>query len=91
MNAAQKLLEWRKGRNLSQREAAELAGLTKAAWQAYEAGASPKATAIDAIQKITDGAVSLSDWIESEETKAVRRAKASARRVRHGGGRRRVA
>jgi len=80
--AARKLVSWRLAQDLSQREAAELAGLTKAAWQSYESGASPKAPAIAAIQSVTNGAVSLQDWTESEQDKAVRRARASSKRVR---------
>lgn len=84
MTAGQKLLAWRKKLGLSQREAAARAGLTKAAWQSYEAGSSPKAPAIGSIQRVTDGEVSLSDWAETEEQKVVRRARANAHRVRSG-------
>lgn len=84
MQAPEKLRRWRKARGLSQAEAATKAGLTKAAWQSYETGSSPKASAVDAIQRVTDGEVALSDWIESDEAKLVRRARAAAARVRTG-------
>ena len=80
--AGKKLLAWRLERGLSQLAAAELGGLTKAAWHSYENGASPKAPAIDAIQRLTDGKVSLEDWRVMEEEKIIRRARTAARRVR---------
>lgn len=91
MTAAEKLVRWRKrqndGRGISQKEAAVRAGLAQAVWQGAEAGKSPRASNIDAFIRVTDGEVTLSDFAESDEVKAVRRARAAAKRVRHGGGR----
>ena len=82
MRAAQKLLEWRKARGLSQRAAATQAGLTQNQWQSYEAGGSPRAAAMAALVKLTGGFVTLSDWLESDEERAVRRARFASKRVR---------
>lgn len=74
-------MTWRHERGLSQREAAKLAGLSQPAWQAYENGGLPKTPAAVSIERITDGAVRVVDWTESEEVRAVRRARAKTRRV----------
>lgn len=81
MTPGEKLVEWRHARGLSQRAAAKLAGLSGAAWQAYESGGLPKTPAAVTIERITDGAVKVLDWAESEEERAVRRARAKAKRV----------
>lgn len=81
MTAAEKLVKWRLENGLSQREAARLAEVSQPAWQSYESGAIPKTPAATAIARVTKGAVAVSDWVESEEVRAVRRARAKTRRV----------
>lgn len=82
MTANEKLLAWRKKKGLTQREAAALTGVSQPAWQAYENSGIPKTPAATAIERVTDGFVSVNDWVESEETRAVRRARAASKRVR---------
>lgn len=84
MTPAEKLVKWRHEHALSQKQAAEMAGLSQPAWQAYENGGLPKTPAAVAIEKITKGAVKVFDWAESEEDRAVRRAKSKAKRVPRG-------
>lgn len=74
-------MKWRHANGLTQREAARRAGLSQPAWQAYESGGLPKTPAALSIERLTDGAVSVTDWAESEEERAVRRARAASRRV----------
>lgn len=65
MSAAEKLGAWRKSRELSQREAAKMAGISQAAWQALEAG-TIKRLGLDVaarIVEVTDGAVALADLV----------------------------
>ena len=81
MTAAEKLVKWRHDNGLSQRAAAKKAGLSQPAWQSYESGGLPKTPAAVKIERATGGAVTVSDWVESEETRAVRRARSSAKRV----------
>lgn len=81
MTPAEKLVKWRHERGLSQREAAALAGLSQPAWHAYENGGLPKTPAATSIESATGGAVRVTDWVESEETRSVRRARAKAKRV----------
>jgi transcriptional regulator with XRE-family HTH domain len=85
--AGSKMVDWRKRNDLSQRQAAKKAGLTHAVWQAVESGSSPRADAIARIVDVTGGEVSLDDFREPDADKAVRRAIAESKRVRHGGGR----
>jgi transcriptional regulator with XRE-family HTH domain len=81
MNAGEKLLKWRHEQGLSQKQAAEKAGLSQPAWQAYESGGLPRTPAASTIERITDGAVKVSDWEESELKRAERRARSKAKRV----------
>lgn len=81
MTPDEKLLEWRQNNGLSQEAAGKKAGLTKAAWQSYESGTIPKTPAAVAIERVTDGAVKVSDWMESEVKRAERRARSKMKRV----------
>lgn len=65
MDAAAKLMSWRKRLELSQREAAKMAGISQAAWQALEAG-TMKRLGLDVaarIVEVTAGAVALADLV----------------------------
>lgn len=81
LSPGEKLVRWRHEKGLSQRAAAALAGLSQPAWQAYECGGLPKTPAATSIERITSGAVRVTDWVESEDARVVRRARAKAKRV----------
>lgn len=83
MNAGQKLLAWRKRAGLTQFKAAKAAGISQPTWQGYEAGTKvPSVSTLQRLIDLTDGAVSLADYAESEESAAVKRAQRAARTVR---------
>lgn len=81
MTAAEKLIQWRLGKGLSQRKAAKLVGLSHVSWHAWENGGLPTTNMALVIEKITDGVVAVSDWAESEEARAIKQARTKARRV----------
>lgn len=84
MNVKQRLVAWRKGRGLSQRAAAKLAGISHVAWQSYEAEETASCPGINAallIADVTGGEISVEDWREADVVKAIRRARAAAKRV----------
>ena len=84
MHVKHRLIAWRKGRGLSQRDAARLAGVSQAAWNSYEDAESTSCPGINAaleIARITDGAVPVEEWREADSAKAVRRAVAASKRV----------
>lgn len=77
-------MEWRKRKGLSQRAAAKLSGLSHVAWQSYEDDGSTSCPGINAalaIATVTDGEIAVEDWREADTAKAVRRARALAKRV----------
>ncbi len=82
MTPGEKLVRWRRENGMTQRAAAKLAGLSHATWHAYESGGLPRTPAAVAIERVTNGAVAVGDWVESEEDRAVRRARAASKRVR---------
>lgn len=85
MHVKHLLVEWRKGQGLSQREAAEMAGVSQAAWFSYEDATSNSCPGINAalhIARITEGAVPVEAWREADVAKAERRARAASKRVR---------
>ena len=76
MHVSKRLLHWRLGRGISQRDAAKLADVTQSAWQRYEDGKSrPKQRSADAIERLTEGSIRASEWAETDEEVAVRRAR----------------
>lgn len=84
MHVKQRLEDWRKKRELSQRAAAKLAGLSHVAWQSYEDTTSTSCPGINAalaIAAVTEGEIAVEDWREADTAKAVRRARAMAKRV----------
>lgn len=85
MHVKQRLVEWRKKRGLSQREAARLARVSQASWNAYEDDESTSCPGVNAalsIEEVTDGEVRVADWREADSVKAVRKARAASKRVR---------
>jgi transcriptional regulator with XRE-family HTH domain len=82
MHAGQKLLAWRKSKGLTQRKAAIAFGVTQPTWQGYEDGKPPATKLLQRLIEMTDGAVSLADYAESDEELAKRRAQREARTVR---------
>lgn len=64
-SAAQRLCAWRKGRGLSQREAAALAGISQAAWYTLEAGKTRRVSLrlAHAVEVATEGEVAVNDWL----------------------------
>ncbi len=80
----QRLEDWRLRRKLSQRAAAKLAGLSHVAWQSYEDSTSTSCPGINAalaIATVTEGEIPVEAWREADTAKAVRRARAMAKRV----------
>ena len=80
MTPGQKLIAWRKRRKLSQRDAAELVGVSQPSWQAYEAGGVPRTTVASTIERVTDGAVLVADWSEREALQSALRGPPKSRR-----------
>lgn len=84
MHVKYRLVAWRKEQGLSQREAAAKACVSQAAWQSYEDAESTSCPGINAalnIEAVTGGAIAVSDWREADAAKAVRKARAAAKRV----------
>jgi DNA-binding XRE family transcriptional regulator len=84
MDVKHRLVEWRKGKGLSQREAARLAGVSQAAWQSYEdarATSCPGVNAALCIEEVTEGEICVDDWREADSAKAARKAVAASKRV----------
>ena len=84
MHVKHRLVEWRKGAGLSQREAAALAKVSQAAWQSYEDDTSvacPGVNAALAIERVTGGEIQVRDWSEADAVKAARRARSIEKRV----------
>jgi DNA-binding XRE family transcriptional regulator len=84
MHVKQRLVQWRKERGLSQRDAARLAGVSQAAWNSYEDDNSSSCPGINAaleIARVTEGRIPVEDWRESDIARAVRRTRAAAKRV----------
>ena len=84
MHVKHQLVAWRQRENISQREAARRAKVSQAAWQSYEddtSTACPGINAALAIQELTKGEVPVTEWRELDVAKAVRKARAAAKRV----------
>lgn len=62
---AERLRAWRDERDLSQREAARLAGVSQAAWYTLEAGKTHRISLrlAAAIERATGGAIAVNDWL----------------------------
>ena len=80
--AAEKLVAWRLGQQLSQREAAARIGVSQPAYQAYETGGVPGIFAALAIERATAGAVQIREWAEPSARDRRRRPKRRAARAR---------
>lgn len=78
MDVREKLKAWRGERDISQADAAKLAGFTQAAWCSYESGRVPVTGHALRIQEVTAGSpnhVRVEDWMPliQEQRKARRR------------------
>lgn len=82
MTTGERLLDWRLSQNLSQRQAAEMAGVSQAQWHAYETGGKPGIDAAIRIETATSSKIRILDWQDTEEERAERRARSATRRVR---------
>jgi DNA-binding XRE family transcriptional regulator len=67
---SQLLRTWRAAKGLTQTAAAALVPASAAAWCEWETGAIPKLKVAFRIEEITDGAVPVSAWNETEERAA---------------------
>jgi transcriptional regulator with XRE-family HTH domain len=74
MGQATALADWRIEQNLTQAEAAEKIGVSRAAWQAWEGGVPPGLGNALALEKLTEGAVTAAEWVKPRR---------KGRRVRH--------
>lgn len=85
MHVKHRLVEWRKRKELSQRDAAKLANVSQAAWQSYENDLSESCPGINAalvIAEITKGEIAVEDWRQLDVAKAIRRERTAAKRVK---------
>lgn len=69
MTTGERLRNWRKKAGLSQDQAAKLVGTIQATWRAWESGSTPEADYIEALEKLTKGAVSFSGWARDRRKK----------------------
>lgn len=58
-----------------------MAGVSQPTWQGYENGAPPATTRLQRIIELTEGAVTVADYAESDEEVAKRKAQRAARTV----------
>lgn len=66
--AARRLAVWRKSKDLSQEQAAQLAGVSQATWSTWEVGeAVPRLHAAFEVQRLTRGLVRARDWLAPED------------------------
>lgn len=80
MTRGQKLVAWRLAKGLTQRKAAEEAGTDQPTWHGMENGSIPRDGALMLrIQEMTDGAVTVADFTETDEERAMRAARREAR------------
>jgi transcriptional regulator with XRE-family HTH domain len=80
MDTCEKILHWRTGEGLNQRQAAARAGISQAAWQALESGRCKRIGLDVAVRvvKACDGAVSLDDLIGLSSREKRRRPRRAA-------------
>jgi transcriptional regulator with XRE-family HTH domain len=80
--ASEKLLAWRLAGGLSQRQAAERADISQAAWCEYESGngSTPKVDQAIRIAALTKGHVAVEDWATPTLVRAERKRRVQERR-----------
>lgn len=80
MTRGQKLVAWRLAKGWTQRRAAEEAGTNQPTWHGLENGSIPRdGKLMERVEEMTDGAVTVSDFTESDEERALRMARREAR------------
>jgi transcriptional regulator with XRE-family HTH domain len=81
MDVGEKLRVWREKVGLSQDEAARRVGTSQRTWGAWEAnGTTPEIDFAEAIEKMTNGGISMRDWARGRRRrrKAARAAESSS-------------
>lgn len=70
-NAAmgKRLKAWRKRLGISQEGAAKRLGTSQRTWAAWELGSTPEVDYCEALEDLTGGEISISDWVESRRKK----------------------
>lgn len=76
MQAAQKLKAWRERMELSQTALSKLLGCDQSMISHYERGGLPSYRRMKKIERVTDGAVSITDWGSGPDPAAIARAPA---------------
>ena len=69
MTTGEKLRTWREKSGLTQDQAAKCIGATQATWKAWEHGSTPEADYIEAIEKLTHGAILFRHWARCRRRK----------------------
>lgn len=62
MTMGERLKGWRTKNGLSQRVAAEKVGTGQRTWADWETGTTPEVDYLEALEKLTDGAVTIKGW-----------------------------
>lgn len=74
MTIGERLRAWRGRAGLSQREAAAEVGVTQRAWSQWEADeVTPEVDLCDAIERLTEGRVSIAHWVQERRRRRHRR------------------
>lgn len=80
MTRGQKLVAWRLAKGWTQRKAADEVGTDQPTWHGMENGSIPRDGALMLrLQELTEGAVTVADFTESDEERALRAARREAR------------
>lgn len=69
MTTGERLRSWRVKAGLSQEQAAKTVGTTQATWKAWERGSTPEADYIEALERLTKGAISFRGWARDRKKK----------------------
>jgi transcriptional regulator with XRE-family HTH domain len=69
MTMGERLRNWRLKTGLSQDQAAKAVGTNQGTWKAWELGSTPEADYIEAIERLTKGAVSFHGWAKDRRRK----------------------
>jgi transcriptional regulator with XRE-family HTH domain len=73
-----RLQAWRTAKGLSQAGAAKMIGAKQRTWADWESGlSSPEVDFAEAIERLTDRTIRMTDWAESRRARRLERKKAS--------------
>ena len=79
MSTGEKLRAWRDRVGLSQQKAAEKVGTVQPAWRQWECGSrSPDIDFAAAIERVTDGEITMQDWARERRVQRARAREAKA-------------